>query len=116
MLGILADDHDTALALDDLALLADRLDRRSNLHLSDPPRFVFSTLAAPGDATPGQIIGRNFDFDLIARIDADEIHADLSGDLSHDFMPAGYLNAEIRVRQRFDDDAFNLDIVALGQR
>jgi hypothetical protein len=31
-------------------------------------------------------------------------------------MPAGHLNAEVRVRQRFDDDAFNLDIVALGQR
>ena len=78
--------------------------------------FVFSTLAAPGDTTPGQIIGRNFDLDLIARIDTDEVHTDLTGDLSHDFMPAGHLNAEIRVRQRFDDDAFNLDIVALGQR
>ena len=31
-------------------------------------------------------------------------------------MPAGYLHAEVRVRQRFNDDAFNLDIVALGQR
>ena len=78
--------------------------------------FVFSTLAAPGDTTPGQIIGRNFDLDLIARIDSDEVHADLSGDLSHDFMPAGQLDAEIRVRQRLDDDAFYFDIVALGQR
>jgi hypothetical protein len=31
-------------------------------------------------------------------------------------MPAGHLNAEIGVGQRLDDDAFNLDIVALGQR
>ena len=77
--------------------------------------FVFSTLAAPGNASPGEIIGRNFDFDFIARIDADEVHTDLAGDLSHDFMPAGQLDAEIRVRQRLDDDAFYLDIVALGQ-
>jgi hypothetical protein len=31
-------------------------------------------------------------------------------------MPAGQLNAKVRVRQRLNDDAFNLDIVALGQR
>ena len=30
-------------------------------------------------------------------------------------MPAGQLDAEIRVRQRLDDDAFYLDIVALGE-
>ena len=78
--------------------------------------FVFSTLAAPGDAAPGQIIGRNFDLDLIARIDADEIHTDLTGDLSHDFMPAGHPHAEARVGKRFDDGTFNLDIVALGER
>ena len=33
MLRILADDHDLALALDDLALLADRLDRRPHFHV-----------------------------------------------------------------------------------
>ena len=32
VLGILADDHDTALALDDLALLADGLNGRSHFH------------------------------------------------------------------------------------
>ena len=95
----------------------------SQIGLTDGLTFIcqflldlFSTLAAPGDATPGQIIGRNFNLDLIARIDADEVHSNLTGDLSHDFMPAGHLDAEIRVGQRFDDDAFNLDIVALGQR
>ena len=41
VLGILADDHDAALALDDLALFADRLDRRSYLHMSVPPRICF---------------------------------------------------------------------------
>ena len=37
MLGILADDHHTALPLDNLALLADRLHRRTNFHGSLPP-------------------------------------------------------------------------------
>ena len=32
VLGILADDHDVALALDDLALFANGLYRRTNLH------------------------------------------------------------------------------------
>ena len=32
VLGIVADDHDAALALDDLALFADRLYRRTNFH------------------------------------------------------------------------------------
>ena len=32
-----------------------------------------------------------------------------------DLVAAGQLDAEIRVRQRLDDDAFYLDIVALGQ-
>ena len=33
VLGVLADDHDFALALDDLALLAHGLDGRSDFHL-----------------------------------------------------------------------------------
>ena len=33
MLGVVADDHDFALALDDLALLAHRLHGRSDFHL-----------------------------------------------------------------------------------
>ena len=33
MLGVVTDDHDLALALDDLALLAHGLDRRSDFHI-----------------------------------------------------------------------------------
>jgi hypothetical protein len=35
VLGVLADDHDFALALDDLALLAHGLDRRSDFHVDN---------------------------------------------------------------------------------
>ena len=37
MLGVLANDHDPALALDDLALFADGLDRRPDFHAKYPP-------------------------------------------------------------------------------
>ena len=37
VLRVLADDHNLALAADDLALLADRLNRRSYLHVILPP-------------------------------------------------------------------------------
>ena len=37
VLRILADDHHTALALNDLALFADRLHRRTNFHETLPP-------------------------------------------------------------------------------
>jgi hypothetical protein len=44
MLGIaLADDANYALALDDLAVLADRLDARTNLHSTLRGRFGAST-------------------------------------------------------------------------
>ena len=39
MLGILADDHDATLALDDLALFANGLDRRSHFHGVTPPFY-----------------------------------------------------------------------------
>ena len=46
VLGVFADDHDAALALDDLALFADGLDRRTNLHLSSSfgTRFCYGGL------------------------------------------------------------------------
>ena len=41
MLGILADDHDLALTANDLALFADRLHRRTNLHVLVPPQLMY---------------------------------------------------------------------------
>ena len=79
MLRVLADDHDAARALDDLALLAHGLYGRS--HSPDVASLLQSgsALAAPGDAAAGQIVGRKLDGDLVAGIDADELHSNLSG-------------------------------------
>ena len=54
MLGILANHHYMALALDDLALFADQFHGRSYLHRC----FLLSELrlAAPGDTAPGEVV------------------------------------------------------------
>ena len=54
MLGILADHHDLALAADDLALLADGLHGRTNLHALLPP-VVESERGQRRIAAPGLI-------------------------------------------------------------
>ena len=51
VLGVLANNHDFALALDDLALLAHRLHGRSYFHL------FYLLLGSPGDSAAVQVIG-----------------------------------------------------------
>ena len=51
MLGVLADHHDLALAANDLALFADRLHRRTNLHVLLPP-YGFLGCTGRGNAAP----------------------------------------------------------------
>ena len=65
MLGIIADDHDAAFPLNNLALFAHRLYRRSYFH--DIYLLLFCTagcralaiylLGAPGNAPLGEIVG-----------------------------------------------------------
>ena len=57
--------------------------------------------------------GRHFQCDLIARKDADEIHAQLAGDVSQDHMPVRELYLERRVRQSFLYDSFYFNYVLL---
>ena len=57
VLGVLADDHDLALALDDLALFADRLHGRTNLHVLVPPQLMYVVEGAEvGFKHPGKIV------------------------------------------------------------
>jgi len=60
VLGVLADDHDFTLALDDLALLTHGLNGRSDFHLS-----ASLLLASPGDAASCQVVGRHLNRNLI---------------------------------------------------
>lgn len=66
-----------------------------------PPCGKSSALAAPGDPATGQIIGRELDGDLVAGIDADEIHAHLAGDVRHNLVAVGQLHLEGHVCRSF---------------
>ena len=64
-------------------------------------QIYFILLGTPRNASLCQIVRAHFQCDLIARKDADEIHAQLAGDVSQDHMPARNLYLERRVRQSF---------------
>ena len=74
MLRVLADNHDLALAADDLALLTDRLYRRTYLHI----RFLLSRLrrllGPPYDPAAGQVVRGDFHRHLVAGQYTDIVH------------------------------------------
>ena len=115
VLRIFANDHDAALTLDNLALFADGFNGRSYFHvcclLTSSNRSV---LAAPGDSTAGQIIGRELDRYLVTGVDADVIHAHFAGNVRQYLMPVGQLYLEHGVGIRFCDNAFNFNNIGLG--
>ena len=76
MLGILANDHDTAFTTNDLALFAHGLHGRSYFHVDKPP-----LLSTPGNSAAGQVIGRHLHCDLVTGQNPDEIHSELSGNM-----------------------------------
>ena len=74
MLGVFADDHDSALALNDLALFAHGLNGRSDFHAIFLLLYNGSGFASPGDTTLGKIVRRKLDGYFIAGYDTDEVH------------------------------------------
>jgi hypothetical protein len=110
MLGVLADDHDFALALDDLALLAHGLHGRSDFHL------LYLLLASPHDAAAGDVIGRHLHRDLIAGKDPDKVHPELSGNMGKDNVAFADIHLEHGVGQRLDDRALKFDYIVFCQR
>ena len=76
MLRVFANNHNTALALDDLALFAHGLHGRSYFHVDKP-----TLLSTPGNSAAGQVIGRHLHCDLVTGQNPDEIHSELSGNM-----------------------------------
>ena len=112
MLGILADDHNAALPLDDLAFFANRLDRGSHFHRIVPPSVGLTlTLAAPGDPASGQILGRQLQGNFVTRVDADIIHAHLARYMCQNLVAVGQLHFKHGVGKRFGYHALNLDYI-----
>ena len=114
MLGVLADDHDTAFSLNDLALFADLFNGWLYLHCTTPflSLALFST---PSDTSFVKVVYGYFNSNLITRQNSDIIHAQLSGDMCGDNMLIRQLNLEGSIRQCFDYRTFEFDNVVLRQ-
>ena len=110
VLGVLADDHDFALALDDLALLAHGLDGRSDFHL------IYLLLASPHDAAAGDVIGRHLHRDLVAGKDPDKVHPELAGNVGKDNVAFADIHLEHGVGQGFDNRALEFNYIVFCQR
>src|SRR5581483_2393315 len=76
------------------------------------------SLVAVGDATAGQVVGRELDLDPVAGEDADVVHAHLPGDVCEHLVPVVELDPEHRVGKRLENRPFEDDRVffGLGQR
>ena len=109
VLGVFANYHDFALALDDFALLAHRLHGRSYFHL------FYLLLASPGDSSAGQVIRGHLNRDLIAGEDPDKVHSEFSGDMSQYCVSLTDIYHEHRVGQGFDYRALEFDYVVFCQ-
>src|SRR4029450_7315547 len=110
-----ADDHDPAATPNDLALVADPLHGRPNLHLPAVPS-ISSELPVPvHDPPPGQVIGGELHQHPVAREDPDVVHAHLSRDVRQDPVSIVQLEPEHGVRKGLDYCPFDLDRILLRQ-
>ena len=108
MLGILADDHDTTMSLDDLALFADLLNGWFYFHCVHHAfltvmclmrTICWSLFSSPSNSTLGEIIYGNFNRNLVTGKNSDIIHAKLTRNVSCDNVPIRELNLEYGIRQ-----------------
>src|SRR6266508_1970739 len=121
---VLADHHDPAVTPDHLALVADLLDARIDLHRASffgsvngwsvvlargrrPPGVLL--LVAVDDPTPGEVVRRELHHDPVLGEDPDVVLPHLAADVREHLVPVGQLDAEHRVRQRFHNGALELD-------
>ena len=122
---VVADNHDPTLAADHLALLADRLDARVDLHV-DPigvlsamtdmvnpgqvrPGKIVGLLVSVNDAAAGEVVGGKLDDDAVLRKDTNVVLTHLSADVCQYLVSVLQLNAEHCIGQRLDHSAFDLD-------
>src|SRR5882724_4804182 len=113
---VLADDPRHAATLDDLAVFAAHLDRRSYFHRSLVLTRALSLLEPIGDPAPGEVVRGQLDLHPIARQDADEVHPHLPADVREHLVAVLELDPEHRVGQRLDHHPLDLDRVFFGHR
>ena len=109
MLGVLANDHNTAFAANDLALFAHGLHGRSYFHL------FYLLLASPHDAAAGDVIGRHLNRDLVAGKDPDKVHPEFAGNMRQNDVAIADIHLEHGVGQGFNYRALEFDYVVFCQ-
>src|ERR1700751_3596907 len=89
--------------------------QRSHMGLTDGRTFI--SLPVPvGDPTAVEVVRAELDLDLVAGEDPDVVLPHLPGDgRENGVATAVELHPEHRARERFDDLAFNLDLLFLGR-
>ena len=116
MLGVLADHHDFAFSLDDLALFADLLNGWFYLHCLNQTFltiFCNKLFCSPGNAALGQVINRNLDGHAVTGQDLDIVHTKLSGNMSSHHVTVRKLYLKARVGKCLNDRALELDNIVL---
>ena len=99
MLGLVANDHDDAPPLDDLALLAARLDGRSDFHVL-PRVFPIMPGSCPaGDPAPSVVVTGQLDSNASARPDAHRAQTGACRQVRQHVSPIDQLNLEEIVGQ-----------------
>src|SRR6266480_6412501 len=92
--------------------------QRSHMGLTDGRTFILGSSPMPvGDSAAAEVVGTELDLDLVAREDPDVVLPHLPGDgREHGVATPVELHPEHRAWERFDDLAFNLDLLFLGRQ
>ena len=119
MARVVADDHDSTVATNNLALVADLLDAWVNLHVSyfssGPLLLETDLLVAINDSTSGEVVSAKFNNDFVLGKNANVVLSHLSRDVCQDFVSVGQLNSEHCVRKSLNHRALDLnDTVFVG--
>ena len=90
--------------------------QRSHMGLTDGRTFTISAVPV-GDPAAVEVVGAELDLDFVAREDPDVVLPHLPGDgREHGMAAPVELHPEHRARERFDDLAFDLDLLFLGRQ
>ena len=115
MLGVFANYHYTALALDNLAFFAHGLYGRSYLHTVNLHMRTMSLFTSPCDPASGQIVRAHLYRDLVAGQDLDKVHPELAGNMCQNGVSAADIDREHGIRQCICYDALKFDYVVFCQ-
>lgn len=99
---VFANDHDATVATNNFALVADLLNAWVNLHVSyfsSGPFCKKTDLLIPiNDSTSGEVVGAQFNNDLVLGKNANVVLSHLSGDMCQDLVSVGQLDSKHCVR------------------